>query len=315
MPVLVVAEHGPAGLAPVTARTVTAALAFGPAIDVLVAGDGCRPAAEESATLAGVARVRLAEGKSLAGGLAEPLAALIADLAAGYDAVLVPATTTGKNVLPRAAALLDAAPVTDVVEIVQPGVYVRPIYAGNALATVESAERPQLLTVRPAAFPAAEPSGQPAPIEPVPAPPAWPRTRVEKPAVAAASGRPDLAAARVVIAGGRGLGSVEQFAALHRLAEQLGGAVGASRAAVDLGFIANEFQIGQTGKIVAPDLYIAVGISGAIQHVAGMRDSGVVVAINTDENAPIFENADFAWVEDLFTALPELEAALARLAR
>ena len=350
MKALVVAEHGPDGLADATRRAVTAARTFADRVDVLVAGENCDPAARSAAMIAGVSEVLVADGATVADGIAEPLAALVATLAAGYDAVLAPATTFGKNVLPRAAAKLDVPLVSDVLEITAPGVYRRAMNAGNAVATVESDARPQLLTVRPAAFvtaadaSASAPNEQPAdagasapneqpadasasapneqptdasaaaPVTKVDPPAPWTRTRLESAAAPAGDG-PDLATARIVFAGGRGLGSTEAFAALSALAARVGGAVGATRAAVDSGYAANDLQIGQSGKVVAPALYVAVGVSGAIQHLAGMRDSAVVVAINHDESAPIIDHADIVWVEDLFAALKQIDEALTRRGR
>ena len=313
MTALVLAEHDGARLADATRRAVSAAATFGE-VTVLVAGDGCRAAADAAGTVAGVAKVLWSDGKSLAGGLAEPLASLVVAEAPAFDAVVAPATTFGKNVLPRAAALLDVAPLSDVIECIRPGVYRRPMYAGNAIATVESHERIQILTVRPSAYPAAGDGPAAAPVRSVAPPPPWTRTRLVR-SGGARAGRPDLGAARIVVAGGRGLATSGQFAMMERVADRLGAAVGGTRAAVDAGLLSNEFQIGQTGKVIAPELYLAVGISGAIQHVAGMRDARVIAAINTDENAPIFQIADYGWVADAGTALSELEAELGRLGR
>jgi electron transfer flavoprotein alpha subunit len=291
---------------------VTAAAQLGP-VDLLVAGAGCRAAAEQAAKIAGVAKVLLADAPEYAHGLAENLAPLVVKLAGGYSHVLVTATTFGKNLLPRAAALLDLQQISDVVKIVSADSFVRPIYAGNGLATVQSADRIKLLTVRSTAFEAAKADGGNAAVETVPAAGDAGLSRFVKQEVSK-SERPELSSARIVISGGRGMQAAENFHLLEEVADRLGAAVGASRAAVDAGFKPNEFQVGQTGKVVAPDLYIAVGISGAIQHLAGMKDSKVIVAINKDEEAPIFAVADYGLVADLFTAVPELKAELDRKA-
>jgi electron transfer flavoprotein alpha subunit len=309
MSVLVIAEHDEGGLKPSTLNTVSAAAKVGGEIAVLVAGRNCRPAADAAAKVTGVAKVLLADDAALAHALPENLAPLIVKLAAGYSHVLAPASTFGKNLMPRVAALLDVAQVSDIVGVESPDTFVRPIYAGNALATVQSKDKIKVVTVRGTAFPAAAAGGN-APVEPVAGPAAeagqskFIRQELSK------SERPELTAARIVISGGRGMGSGENFKILEALADKLGAAVGASRAAVDAGFVANDYQVGQTGKIVAPDLYVAVGISGAIQHLAGMKDSKVIVAINKDEEAPIFQVADYGIVGDLFKIIPELTAAL-----
>jgi electron transfer flavoprotein alpha subunit len=308
---LVLAEHDGAQIADATRRAVSAASTFGK-VTVLVAGRGCRGAADAAATIANVAEVLWSDGESLAGSLAEPVAALVAAEAPAFNALIAAATTFGKNVTPRAAALLDVAPVSEVIECVRPGVYRRPMYAGNAIATVESQERIQILTIRPSAFPPTGDGPASAPVRSVAPPPPWTRTRLVRSELARA-GRPDLGAARIVVSGGRGLATSGQFAKLERIADRLGAAVGGTRAAVDAGLLSNEFQIGQTGKVIAPELYLAVGISGAIQHVAGMRDARVIAAINADENAPIFQIADYQWVADAGTALPELEIELERI--
>jgi electron transfer flavoprotein alpha subunit len=310
--VLAIAEHDNAGIKPATLNAVTAAAQLGP-VDLLVAGAGCRAAAEQAAKIAGVAKVLLADAPEYAHGLAENLAPLVVTLAAGYSHVLVTATTFGKNLLPRAAALLDLQQISDVVKIVSADSFVRPIYAGNGLATVQSADRIKLLTVRSTAFEAAKAEGGSAAVETVPAAGDAGLSRFVKQEVSK-SERPELSSARIVISGGRGMQAAENFHLLEEVADRLGAAVGASRAAVDAGFKPNEFQVGQTGKVVAPDLYIAVGISGAIQHLAGMKDSKVIVAINKDEEAPIFAVADYGLVADLFTAVPELKAELDRKA-
>ena len=309
MAVLLIAEtHGGALVADAVAKTLTAAKALGGDIHVLVAGEGVAEAAQAAAALDGVAKVLTAEAPALAHGLAEPLADLVVALASGYDHVVAPASTSGKNVAPRIAALLDVMVLTDVSEVKGPDAFVRPIYAGNAFQEVVSSDAKKVLTIRTTSF---EPSGAqaPAPIEAVAAPAVaglsdWIEDSV------AASDRPELTAAKVVVAGGRALGSKENFAMIEAIADKLGGAIGASRAAVDSGYAPNDWQVGQTGKVVAPQLYIAVGISGAIQHLAGMKDSKVIVAINKDEEAPIFQVADYGLVADLFEALPELEKAL-----
>jgi len=278
-------------------------------VHVLLAGPDAGEAAQAAARIAGVARVLVAEDAAYAHSLAEPLAALLVSLAPGYDHLLSAAGATGKNVMPRVAALLDVQPISEVIAIESSDTFVRPIYAGNALATVQSSDAKKVLTVRAASFePAAEEGGS-APIEQVAA--------VGAPSVSqfvseelSRSERPELASARVVVSGGRGLQSAENFSLLDPVADALGGAIGASRAAVDAGYIANDHQVGQTGKVVAPDLYLAIGISGAIQHLAGMKDSKVIVAINKDPEAPIFQVADYGLVADLFTAMPELATAL-----
>jgi electron transfer flavoprotein alpha subunit len=275
---------------------------------VLVAGANCGGVASEAAKLAGAAKILVADDARYAHALAEPLAALILSLAEPYEAILAPATTNGKNILPRIAAKLDVPQISDITAVEAPDIYLRPIYAGNAIEKIEASGFTKIITVRPAAFKAAENTGNAA-IETV--------TAVADPELSAFVGeelsyskRPELTAARIVVSGGRGVGSKENFMLIESIADKLGAGVGASRAAVDAGFVPNEFQVGQTGKIVAPELYIAVGISGAIQHLAGMKDSKLVVAINKDENAPIFSVADFGLVGDLFEVLPELERAL-----
>jgi electron transfer flavoprotein alpha subunit len=309
MAVLVVADHDNAAVKPATLHAVAAAGMLGGGVEVLVAGGGCRPAAEAAAAIAGVGKVWLADHVAYAHGLAENLAPLVAKLAPGYSHVLAAATSFGKNVMPRAAALLDVAQISDIVAIEGPDTFVRPIYAGNALATVRSKDAIKIVTVRGTAFPAAPASGGSAAIEPVGETidaglSKFVRQELSK------SERPELTSARIVVSGGRGMGAGENFKLLEALADKLGAAVGASRAAVDAGFVPNDYQVGQTGKIVAPDLYIAVGISGAIQHLAGMKDSKVIVAINKDEEAPIFQVADYGIVGDLFKIVPELTAAL-----
>jgi electron transfer flavoprotein alpha subunit len=308
MSVLLLAEHDAKSLRPATLNALTAALALGETT-VLVAGHGCRPAAEAAAKTKGAAKVLLADAPHYAHGLAENLAPLLAALAPSFTHVLAPATTFGKNVMPRAAALLDLQQVSEIVAIEGPDTFVRPIYAGNALATVRSKDKIKFVTVRGTAFEPAPAEGGSAAIETVAATP--------DPGLSSFVGqeltkteRPELTSARVVISGGRGMQSGENFKLLEAVADRLGAAIGASRAAVDAGFVPNDYQVGQTGKVVAPELYIAVGISGAIQHLAGMKDSKVIVAINKDEEAPIFQVADYGLVADLFKALPELAAAL-----
>ncbi|MEW5710007.1 MAG: FAD-binding protein [Pseudomonadota bacterium] len=306
MAVLVIAEHDGAALKPATLNTLTAAARLDPQVHVLVAGSACRPAASAAAKVAGVAKVLLADAPQLKDLLAENLAPLIARLAPGYSHVLAPATTFGKNVMPRAAALLDVAQVSDIVAIESPDTFVRPIYAGNALATVQATDPVKVITVRTTAFEAASREGGAATIEAVEAPPEAGLSRLLGQELTR-SARPELTAARVVVAGGRALGSAESFMKLlEPLADKLNAAIGASRAAVDAGFVPNDYQVGQTGKVVAPELYIAVGISGAIQHLAGMKDSKVIVAINKDVDAPIFQVADYGLVADIFQAVPEL---------
>ena len=308
MGVLVVAEHDNAGLKPAMLNTVTAAATLGE-VTVLVAGSGCRAAAAAAANIKGVAKVLLADGQALDHGLAENLAPMVVALARQFSHVLAPATTFGKNLLPRVAALLDVAQISEITGIEDADTFVRPIYAGNALATVRSTDAIKVITVRTTAFDAAQPTGG--------------NAAVEDTAAAGDSGlssfvgheltkteRPELTSARIVISGGRGMQSGDNFKLLEEVADKLGAAVGASRAAVDAGFVPNDYQVGQTGKVVAPDLYIAVGISGAIQHLAGMKDSKVIVAINKDEEAPIFQVADYGLVADLFTAIPELSSEL-----
>ncbi|MBV9786311.1 MAG: FAD-binding protein [Acidisphaera sp.] len=280
-------------------------------VHVLVAGKGVSGAAAAGARLPGVAKVLVADAETYDHALAEPLAALLVQLAPGYDQLLAASTAVGKNVMPRVAALLDVQPISDVSAIEDASTFVRPIYAGNALATVKSSDPKKVITVRAASFDPVAAEGGSAPIEPVPeiSPPVISRfvsTELSK------SERPELTAAKIVISGGRGMQSGENFHLLDRVADLLHAAVGASRAAVDAGFVPNDYQVGQTGKIVAPDLYVAVGISGAIQHLAGMKDSKVIVAINKDEEAPIFQVADYGLVADLFKALPELAAELER---
>jgi len=309
MAVLLLAEHDNKVLAPATAKALTAARVFGADVDVLVAGEGCRTVAEAASKLEGVWKVLLAEAPYLAQRLAEEVAATVLALMGNYTVLLAPATTMGKNVLPRVAALLDVAQVSDIVEVKSPNVFVRPVYAGNALETVEASDKIIVGTVRTTAFAPAAESGS-APIETVTPAPSVGLSSYEGSEISA-SERPELTAARIVVSGGRGMQSGDNFKKLiEPLADRLGAAVGASRAAVDAGYMPNDHQVGQTGKVVAPELYIAVGISGAIQHLAGMKDSKVIVAINKDAEAPIFQVADYGLVGDLFTVLPEFDAEL-----
>lgn len=309
MAVLLLAEHDNKGLAPATAKALTAARAIGSEVDILIAGQDCRGAAEQAAKLEGVRKVLVAEAPHLAQRLAEETAAVVLKLMQNYSALLAPATTMGKNVLPRVAALLDVAQISDIIEVKSPTSFVRPVYAGNALQTVETSDKIIVGTVRTTAFASAGEGGS-APIETITPPPPIGLSSFEGSEISA-SERPELTAARIVISGGRGMQSGDNFKTLiEPLADRLGAAVGASRAAVDAGYMPNDHQVGQTGKVVAPELYIAVGISGAIQHLAGMKDSKVIVAINKDADAPIFQVADYGLVGDLFTVLPELDAEL-----
>jgi len=310
MSILLLAEHDNSTLSELTARTLTAASAIGGEVDLLVAGLGARDVALAASRLAGVRRVLLAEGAALEHRLAEPTAALIVSLAGGYDAIVAPASSNGKSILPRVAALLDVMQLSEIVAVVAPDTFKRPVYAGNAVQTVRSADPVKVVTVRTAAFAAAAFRDDLAEIVTVDVPDApGLSTFVEN--RFAASERPDLAAARIVVSGGRALGSAEKFReTILPLADRLGAAVGASRAAVDAGYAPNDWQVGQTGKVVAPDLYVACGISGAIQHLAGMKDAKVIVAINKDEDAPIFQVADYGLVGDLFEVLPDLERQL-----
>jgi electron transfer flavoprotein alpha subunit len=309
MSVLVIAEHDNSQLKAATLNTVTAAMTIGGDITLLVAGSGCSGVAAEAAVVTGIDKVLLADDEAYGNRLAENIAPLIAELASAYSHVLAPATTTGKNILPRAAALLDVQPLSDVIAIESDDTFKRPIYAGNVIATVKSTDVIKVMTVRTTAFNAAESKNGKARIDSL--------NSVHDLGISSfvneklsLSERPDLTSARVVISGGRGMAGSESFKMLEALANKLDAAIGASRAAVDAGYVANDMQVGQTGKIVAPDLYIAVGISGAIQHLAGMKDSKIVVAINKDEEAPIFQVADYGLVADLFDVLPELEQKL-----
>jgi len=311
MTALVLLENDAHGIKQPARSAVAAAQKLGVEVHVLVAGEGIAAAAAAAAMLPGVAKVLKADAPAYAHALAEPLAALLVALAPGYTHLLAAATAAGKNVMPRAAALLDAQPISDIADVVDADTFVRPIYAGNALATVASTDATKVITVRAASFDPVAAEGGSAAIEDAPAV-AVPGLSRFVSAELSRSERPELTAARVVISGGRGMQSGENFKLIEPIADLLGAAVGASRAAVDAGFVPNDYQVGQTGKIVAPDLYVAVGISGAIQHLAGMKDSKVIVAINKDEEAPIFQVADYGLVADLFTALPELAAELER---
>jgi electron transfer flavoprotein alpha subunit len=311
---LVFAEHDGNSIKPATLSALAAAHAIGGDVHLLVAGKGCGAAADAAAKLSGVAKVLLADAAAYDHMLAEEIANLLIKLAPAYSHVLAPATTNGKNIMPRVAALLDVAPISDIAGVVSPDTFVRPIYAGNALATVQSKDAVKIITVRGTAFPAEAKEGGNAPIEKVDATGATGLSHFVG-AELTRSERPELTSARVVVSGGRGMQNGENFKLLESLADKLGAAVGASRAAVDAGFVPNDYQVGQTGKIVAPDLYIAVGISGAIQHLAGMKDSKVIVAINKDEEAPIFQVADYGLVGDLFKIVPALDAELAKLKR
>ncbi|WP_068878495.1 MULTISPECIES: electron transfer flavoprotein subunit alpha/FixB family protein [unclassified Phenylobacterium] len=310
MSVLVVADHDNSALKDNTHKVVTAALAISGDVDVLVAGTNTAAVAAEAAKIAGVRKVLTAESAELGQGLAEAFQDVVVGLMGAYDAVLTPATTQGKNFSPRVAAKLDVAQISDVIEVVDANTFVRPIYAGNALETVQSSDAKKVLTVRPTAFKAAAEGGS-AKVESVSAPAAPAKSHfVDQQIVKSA--RPDLGAAKIVVSGGRAMGSAEEFqAVIEPLADKLGAAVGASRAAVDAGYAPNDYQVGQTGKVVAPELYVAIGISGAIQHLAGMKDSKVIVAINKDPDAPIFQVADYGLVADYKAAVPELMSALA----
>ena len=315
MTTLLLAEVANGGLNDITARAFTAAAAIGAPVDILVAGQNVGAAAEAAARLPGVARVRVADDAAYAHGLAEPLAALLVSLAPGYDAILAASSPYSKNVLPRAAALLDVMQVSDITKVVGPKTFERPIYAGNAIQTVEATDAKVIATVRTASFAATADGAAAAPIETVAA--------AGDPGVSsfvgealARSDRPELTSAKIIISGGRAMQKAENFKTyIEPVADKLGAAMGASRAAVDAGYAPNDWQVGQTGKVVAPDLYIAVGISGAIQHLAGMKDSKVIVAINKDEEAPIFQVADYGLVADLYAALPEMVAELAKIGK
>ncbi len=309
MTALVLAEHDNKTLKEGTLKTVTAALKVDKDVHVLVVGKGCKGVAEAAAKIAGVSKVLLADYGAYAHPLAESIAPLILSLADGYEAVLAPATTTGKNIMPRVAAALDVMQISDIISVESSDTFKRPIYAGNAIQTVQTSDAIKIITVRTTTFDAAEAEGGSALIENIKVGEAQKMSTFVK-AELSKSDRPELTSAKIVISGGRGMGSGENFKLIEAVADKLNAAIGASRAAVDAGFVPNDFQVGQTGKIVAPDLYIAVGISGAIQHLAGMKDSKIIVAINKDEEAPIFQVADYGLVMDLFEALPQLEKAL-----
>ena len=309
MKTLIVAEHDNQTLKAATLNAVAAAQQLGGDIDVLVVGSGCQAAADAAAAVPGVASVLLADNAAYENQLAENVSLGVADVAAGYDAVLAAATANGKNVMPRVAALLDVAQISDITAVIDADTFERPIYAGNVIATVKSSDAKKVITVRTTAFDAVPAEGGSASVQAVDgAHDAGVSSFIGE--EVAVSDRPELTSASVVISGGRGMQNGDNFSMLEGIADKLNAAIGASRAAVDAGFVPNDYQVGQTGKIVAPDLYIAVGISGAIQHLAGMKDSKVIVAINKDEDAPIFQVADYGLVADLFAALPELEAAL-----
>jgi electron transfer flavoprotein alpha subunit len=308
MTALVYVEHDNAHVKDATLATITAAKAFGE-VHAIVAGSGCAAVADEAAKIDGVTKVLLADDALYAHPLAEELTAIVLSVAGDYDAILSPATTTGKNFMPRVAAALDVAQISDIIEVIDTDTFKRPIYAGNAIATVKSSDAKKVITVRGTAFDKPATEGGSGTVETISA--------AEKAGVSefvsaelSKSDRPELTSAKIIISGGRGMGSGENFAIIEVVADKLGAAVGASRAAVDAGFVPNDYQVGQTGKIVAPELYIAVGISGAIQHLAGMKDSKIIVAINKDEEAPIFQVADYGLVADLFEAIPALENAL-----
>ena len=306
MSILVLAEHNNLALAGATLNAVAAAQQIGGDLAVLVAGEGCAAVGEAAAQVAGVSKVLVADSAAYGHQLAENVGALVAEIGAGYSHILAPATSNGKNILPRVAALLDVGMVSDIIAVESADTFKRPIYAGNAIATVQSSDSIKVITVRTTGFDPVAAEGGGAAVESVDAAKDLGVSRFEKEELAV-SDRPELTSAGIVISGGRGMQNGENFDKLYKLADILGAAVGASRAAVDAGFVPNDMQVGQTGKIVAPSLYIAVGISGAIQHLAGMKDSKVIVAINKDEEAPIFQVADYGLVGDLFQVLPELE--------
>ena len=309
MTILLIAEHDNATIKPATLSAATAATQLGSDITLLVAGHNCAAAAQAAAAITGITKVLVADDAAYAHQSAENTAALVASIGKNYSHILAPATTTGKNMLPRVGALLDVQPLSDVSKIESADTFVRPIYAGNAFATVQSSDAIKVMTIRTTAFDAAPATGGSAAVETLAGAGDAGLSRFVGQELTK-SERPELTAARIVVSGGRGLGNGENFKILDALADKLGAAVGASRAAVDAGYVPNDYQVGQTGKVVAPDLYIAVGISGAIQHLAGMKDSKVIVAINKDGEAPIFQVADYGLVGDLFTIVPELEKAL-----
>lgn len=314
MTVLLMAEHDNKTLKDSTNKALTAAKALGGDVHVLVAGKGCRAVADAAAKLDGVKKVLIADGGAYEHQLAEPLAALVVSLAGPYDAIIAAATTTGKNFMPRVAALLDVMQISDIIKVVAPDTFERPIYAGNAIQTVKSTDAKKVITVRTSTFPATGEGGS-APIEDAVAA-ADPGISSFVGEELSKSDRPELTSAKIIISGGRAMQNRENFTKyIEPVADKLGAAMGASRAAVDAGYAPNDWQVGQTGKVVAPELYIAVGISGAIQHLAGMKDSKIIVAINKDEEAPIFQVADYGLVADLYQALPELDAELAKIKR
>ena len=309
MSILVVVEHDNGAVNAATLNTIAAAQAIGGDIDALVAGHGCGDAASAAAAIAGVAKVIVADAPENAHGLAENIAPLIAGMAEGYSHILAPATTYGKNIMPRVAALTDTAQISDIIAVIDADTFQRPIYAGNALATVQSGDALKIITVRSTAFEPVAETGGSAAIEQADAAGDAGLSKFEKSELSK-SERPELTSAGIVVSGGRGMQDGANFVMLEKVADKLGAAVGASRAAVDAGFVPNDYQVGQTGKVVAPDLYMAVGISGAIQHLAGMKDSKVIVAINKDDEAPIFQVADYGLVADLFDAVPDLDSEL-----
>ena len=309
MSILVIADHNNETILPATLNAVAAAGEIGGDISVLIAGSGCDAAANATAEIAGVSTVLVADADEYTYGLAENVAPLISGIASNYSHILAPATTYGKNIMPRVAALIDTVQISDIIKVVDVATFQRPIYAGNALATVSSNEAVKIITVRSTAFEPAAASGGAAKIEAVPVTGEAGLSRFEKSELSK-SERPELTSAGIVVSGGRGMQDGANFIMLEKVADKLGAAVGASRAAVDAGFVPNDYQVGQTGKVVAPDLYMAVGISGAIQHLAGMKDSKVIVAINKDDEAPIFQVADYGLVADLFDAVPELDKEL-----
>lgn len=312
MTILLMAEHSDGALNPAVAKCLSAAQKIGSDIDILVAGKDCGAVAEAAAKIPGIRKVLLAEADHLAHQLAEEVASLIVPLMTEYDVIIAPATTSAKNIMPRVAAQLDTPQISEIISVEAPNRFTRPIYAGNAIQTIEApADLKLVITVRTTAFPAAADDGGSAAIERIDAPAPLGLSQFVDESLSS-SDRPELASARIVISGGRGMQSGDNFQLLEKIADKLGAAIGASRAAVDAGFVPNDYQVGQTGKVVAPELYIAVGISGAIQHLAGMKDSKVIVAINKDEDAPIFQVADYGLVGDLFEILPEFEAELTK---
>ncbi len=309
MSILIIAEHDNDNINAATLNAVTAANAIGGDIDILVAGHNCAAVAEQASSISGISKVLVADSAAYAHALAENVSLVVAELGPNYSHILATATTNAKNIMPRAAALLDSQAISDISAVIDADTFKRPIYAGNVIATVKSSDAIKVITVRGTAFDAAAAEGGSAPIETISGEYDAAKSNFTSEEVAE-SDRPELTAAEVVISGGRGMGNGENFTLLNGIADKLGAAIGASRAAVDAGFVPNDMQVGQTGKIVAPDLYVAVGISGAIQHLAGMKDSKVIVAINKDEEAPIFSVADYGLVADLFDALPEFESAI-----